>query len=48
MGKIKNIMMDIQDLIENTKLSFQEIAQQLGVTVDMVYEVAEDLGEFDE
>lgn len=48
MGKLKDIIMNIQELIQNTTLTFQEIAERLGVTLDMVYDVAQELGEFDE
>lgn len=48
MGKLKDIFMDIQELIQNTTLTFQEIAERLDVTLDMVYDVAQELGEFDE
>jgi predicted XRE-type DNA-binding protein len=48
MGMMKDIFFEIQELIETSQLSFQEISETVGVTLDMVYDVAQELGEFDE
>jgi Zn-dependent peptidase ImmA (M78 family) len=48
MGKVKELVTDIQEMISNTQKSFQEIADYFGVSVQMVYKVAEEMGEFDE
>lgn len=48
MAKMKELVMDIQEMIVNTQKNFQEIADYFGVSLQMVYEIAEDLGEFDE
>ena len=42
------LLLQIQEMIQTTLLSFPEIAQQLNVPVDAVYDVAEDMGEFDD
>lgn len=48
MSKMSDLFIEIQELIQNTQMSFQEIAEQLQIPIDMVYDVAADLGEFDE
>jgi predicted XRE-type DNA-binding protein len=47
-SKMSELFIEIQELIQTTQLSFQEIAEQLQIPIDMVYDVAADLGEFDE
>ena len=42
------LLLEIQKMIQETDLSFPDIAQQLNVPVDAVYDVADDVGEFDE
>ena len=42
------LLLEIQKMIQETDLSFPDIAQQLNISVDTVYDVAEDMGEFDD
>ncbi len=48
MAAMKELFIEIQELIENTSMSFQEIAEKLDIPLDMVYDIADELGEFDE
>lgn len=48
MSKMSELFIEIQELIQTTQLSFKEIAEKLQIPLDMVYDVAADLGEFDE
>ena len=48
MSKMSELFIEIQELIQNTQMSFQEIAEKLQIPLDMVYDVASELGEFDE
>ena len=48
MGKMKEVVIEIQELIQNSKMDFDEIARYLDVPVQMVYQVAESMGEFDD
>lgn len=49
MSKMADLMIDIQQyIVEHPQMSFQSIAEILKVPVEWVYDVAEDLGEFDE
>lgn len=45
---MSDMHIEIQEYIESTSLSFQEIAKTLNIPVEWVYDVAETLGEFDE
>ena len=48
MSKMSDLFVEIQELIENTEMSFPEIAKSLDVPLEMVFDVADELGEFDE
>lgn len=48
MGKMRDIWIDVEELLISTNLSFPEIAKRLDIPVDWVYDIAEQLGEFDE
>ena len=48
MGKMRDIWIDVEELLSSTDLSFPEIAKKLDIPVDWVYDIAEQLGEFDE
>lgn len=49
MSKMGDMMIDIQQMIVNyPERSFQEIADYLGVPISWVYDIANEMGEFDE
>lgn len=49
MSKMGDMMIEIQQyIVEYPQMSFQSIAKLLNVPVEWVYDVAEELGEFDE
>ena len=49
MSKMSDLMIDIQQyIVEHPQMSFQAIADFLQVPVEWVYDVADELGEFDE
>lgn len=49
MSKMSEKLIEIAEMIQNyPEWSFQKIADHLQVPVSWVYDVAEDLGEFDE
>lgn len=49
MSAMSEKMIEIQEMIQNRpEWSFQKIADTLEVPVSWVYDVAEELGEFDE
>lgn len=48
MGKMRDVCIDVEELLFSTDLSFPEIAKRLDIPVDWVYDIAEQLGEFDE
>lgn len=47
MARMKDLVMDIQEMIINTEKSFQEIAEYFNAPIEIVYDVAEDLDKFD-
>lgn len=48
MGKMKEFLIDVQEMILKTEKSYQEIADYFGLPLSTVMEIAEDLGEFDD
>jgi NADH:ubiquinone oxidoreductase subunit E len=49
MSKMGDMMIEIQQYIaEYPQMSFQSIADYLNVPIEWVYDVADELGEFDE
>jgi predicted XRE-type DNA-binding protein len=48
MSAMSELFLEVMELIENTQMSFQEIAKTLDIPLDYVYDVAEIMGEFDE
>jgi Zn-dependent peptidase ImmA (M78 family) len=48
MGKMKEFVMEIQEMIRNSSMDFVEIANYFGVPVQVIYEIAEDMGEYDD
>lgn len=49
MSKMSDMMIDIQQMIvDYPDWSFQKIADYLGVPVSWVYDIADEMGEFDE
>lgn len=46
MSKIKDFVIDIQDSIEAGELTFEQIAQRHGVSVDMVRDIARNMDEY--
>lgn len=45
---MKDLYIEIQDLLVNTNLSFVEIAKKLDVPLAWVFDVADEVGESDE
>jgi hypothetical protein len=48
MAKMKELVMDIEEMIRNSKMDFNEIANYFGVPIQMIYEIAENMGEYDD
>lgn len=48
MAVMKDLAIEIEELILNTSMSFGKIAEKLDIPLSMVYDVAELIGEFDE
>lgn len=48
MGVMKDLYTEIVELLETTNMTFKEIALTLDIPIEMVYDVAQDVGEFDE
>lgn len=46
MSKIKDFVIDIQDSIEAAELTFEQIAEAHGVSVDMVRDIARNIDEY--
>lgn len=46
MSKIKDFVIDIQDDIDAGELTFEQIAQAHGVSVDMVRDIARNMDEY--
>jgi predicted transposase YdaD len=45
MGKVKNVVMEIEELILTTNLTAEQISEKLNVEIKMVLEVEEELNE---
>ena len=48
MAVMKDLYTDIVELLQTTDMTFREIALTLDISIEMVYNVAQDVGEFDE
>ena len=48
MSTMSELFIEVMELIENTQMSFQEISNALDIPLEMVFDVADELGEFDE
>ena len=46
MSKINDFVIDIQDSIEAGELTFEQIAESYGVSVDMVRDIARNMDEY--
>jgi hypothetical protein len=45
MGKVKDVVMEIEELILTTNLTAEQISEKLNVEIKMVLEVEEELNE---
>jgi NADH:ubiquinone oxidoreductase subunit E len=49
MSKMGDMMIEIQQyIVEHPQMSFQSIAKLLNVPIEWVYDVADEMGEFDD
>lgn len=47
MGKVKNQIIDVLSALESTKMDFEKVANQFGMSPTEVVEIAREYGDFD-
>lgn len=47
MGKVKNVIIDVIDALESTGMDFEKVANQFGMSLTEVIEIAREYGDFE-